>query len=89
MPKRADANQASIIEVLRQCGATVADLHALGHGIPDLCVGWQGQNILIEVKAGRGTLTPDEARFHAEWRGQVCVIRDVDDALKLLDTVSA
>jgi hypothetical protein len=84
MPKRTDKNQADIVAALRAMGASVQDLHIIGRGCPDLVIGWQGTTLLAEVKSGSGTLTQDEQDWHASWRGQVCVIRTIDDAAALL-----
>lgn len=87
MYKRIDANQTEIVSALRAAGATVRSLAALGCGVPDLLVGWQGVNYLVEVKnlAGRGDkLTPAEDEFITTWRGQVAKVLTVNDALRLL-----
>ncbi len=36
---KVDTNQADIVAALRAAGASVADMHELGHGYPDLLVG--------------------------------------------------
>ena len=46
-------------------------------------VGMQ-MNWLMEIKAPGGKLTPDQVRWHAEWRGQVAIVRSVDDALRVV-----
>ena len=46
---KVDANQAAIVKVLRQMGASVQPLHTVGQGTPDLLVGIQGRNYLLEV----------------------------------------
>ena len=82
--KRTDANQSAIIAVLRQVGATVVDLSAVGKGVPDLLVGHRGVTYLLEVKnlKGRNRLTPDQDVFYAWWRGApVTIVRTADDAL--------
>ena len=38
-------------------------------------------NILLEVKSAHGKLNEREAAWHADWRGQVCIVRSVDEAL--------
>jgi Holliday junction resolvase len=84
---RTDANQAAIIRALRQAGATVCSLAAVGSGCPDLLVGWCGSNILLEVKnpAGRGMrFTPAELAFADAWRGRVYVVTDELQALEAL-----
>ena len=57
---KVDANQKEIVAALRRIGATVQCLHMVGHGCPDLLVGWHGENILMEVKMTSGDMTPDE-----------------------------
>ena len=54
-------------------GATVQHLHTVGAGCPDILVGYQGRNYLIEIKTEDGTLTDAQVAFIDEWRGQVCV----------------
>lgn len=86
---RVDANQKSIVEALRKIGASVLHLHQLGKGAPDLAVGYQGRNVFLELKDGSKPpsarkLTPDEERFHAEWRGQVAVVESVDEAVAFI-----
>ena len=85
MPKRTDHNQAEIVEALRQIGATVQDLHNVGEGCPDLLVGANGRNYLLEVKNGaRARLNSREAQWHQGWSGQVVVVRTVDEALQAI-----
>lgn len=84
---RVDANQSAIVEALRVVGCTVQPLHAVGQGVPDLLVGYQGQNLLIEVKDGskppsRQRKTDDQVIWHDAWRGQVVVVRNVKEALE-------
>ena len=94
MRKRAavDANQAEIVQALRQCGCTVTSLAQLGGGVADLLVGRQGVNYVIEVKDGKKppskrTLTPDEELWHAEWRGRADVVCSVDEALRAVGVI--
>jgi hypothetical protein len=82
--KRTDANQSAIIAVLREVGATVVDLSAVGKGVPDLLVGHRGVTYLLEVKnvKGKNRTTPDQDVFYAWWRGApVTIVRTADDAL--------
>ena len=83
---RIDENQPGIVNALRSIGASVQTLHDVGDGCPDLLVGWQGRNYLIEVKNpakpnSDQRLTPEQDRWHIEWRGGVSVARTVEDAL--------
>ena len=86
---KVDRNQSEIVLALRKVGATVHPLHAVGFGCPDLLVGYRGQNLLMEVKDGElppsaRRLTPDQIGFHSLWRGQVAVVKSVDEAITAL-----
>jgi len=86
---RVDRNQSSIVEALRKLGASVLHLHTIGKGAPDIAVGYKGRNALIEIKDGAKPpsarkLTPDEQKFHAEWRGQVAIIESIDEAVAFI-----
>jgi len=83
---KVDRNQSAIIKALRQMGATVQPLHAVGAGCPDLLVGFRGENVLIEVKDGdkspsRRVLTEDQVVWHRGWCGQVAVCCSIDEAI--------
>lgn len=89
---RIDANQPEIVEALREAGCSVQLLHMVGKGCPDLLVGWQGINCLVEVKDGSKPpsarkLTPDQVDWHGSWLGQVTVVCGVDEALKAVGVV--
>ena len=86
---KVDSNQAEIVTALRGAGATVQHLHTVGKGCPDILVGHQNQNILMEIKDGslspsRQKLTADEQSWHDAWRGTVSVVRSVNEALTLI-----
>lgn len=90
---KTDANQKEIVKVFRSLGATVAVTSKAGKGFPDLVVGVRGINYLVEVKDGSKTpsqrkLTPDQVIFHGEWKGQICIVETVDDAVALLSYYS-
>jgi len=77
---------------LRQIGATVVSLAAVGHGCPDLLVGYHGTNFLLEVKDGARPpsarkLTSDEHKFHSSWRGTVVVVNGVNDAIRFVSVI--
>jgi len=90
MPKRVDANQPEIVGMLRQIGASVTCTHMVSNGFPDIVVGWQGDNYLMEIKDGskppsKRRLTPEEAIWHNEWRGKVHIVNNFDEALEVLN----
>ena len=80
---KVDLNQREIVDALRRVGRSVLLLHQLGKGIPDLLVGNGEENFLVEVKLGKGELTPDQIEFHAQWRGPVVVARSAEEAIRL------
>ena len=84
---KVDRNQPAIVEELRGAGASVLLLHQVGHGCPDVLIGWRGVNLLVEIKSDVGKLTDDERRFFDTWRGQVTIVRTVEDAIRLLETI--
>lgn len=83
---KVDQNQADIVDALRRVGASVQLLHAVGAGCPDILAGYRGRNVLLEIKDGSKPpsarkLTEKQIDWHADWRGQVCVVDSVDAAL--------
>ncbi len=78
---KVDANQKDIVAALRLAGCSVTSLATVGKGCPDLLVGYEGQNYLLEVKGPRGVLTPDQEDWHGDWCGSVSIVRDVEQAL--------
>jgi len=78
--KRTDDNHKCLVEELREAlpEATIFDASGAGRGFPDLVVGWQGRNYLIEVKdpaktASRRKLTEAQKKLHLSWQGQINV----------------
>lgn len=81
---KTDHNQAAIVEGLRALGCSVQNLASQGSGCPDLLVGRGGENFLLEVKnrKGRNRVSANQKAWHAAWRGQVAIVRDVGEALR-------
>lgn len=89
---RADYNSNMVANALRSAGATVWILTNVGEGFPDLAVGFRGINYLIEVKNGEGTeqqqrLTEKEKKFHENWRGQKAIVKNIEEALKVIKAI--
>jgi hypothetical protein len=79
---RVDANQAAIVQALRDAGAYVWVI-----GLPvDLLVGYNGNTWLMEVKTDRKKkLTKLQFDFFSEWTGGVLVrVESPDVALKII-----
>lgn len=90
---RVDANQSAIVAALRQIGASVQPLHMIGKGCPDLLVGFRGVNFILEAKDGRKPpsarkLTPDEWKWHDEWRGIVFIVYSPEDAVNVVNDMT-
>jgi len=87
---RRDRNEAEIVRALEQVGASVQRLSE--RGVPDLLIGWRGQNLLLEIKEPLGPRTPPartgltdpQTDWHLAWRGQVAIVRDVAEALEAI-----
>lgn len=82
--RRVDKNQTDIVNGLRACGASVQHLHIIGKGCPDIVVGFRGKNYLFEIKRDKGKLTDDEILWHLFWTGQVDIVTNVEEALKII-----
>lgn len=86
--KRVDDNQVEIVKEFRAYGFSVGITSAVGHGFPDIVIGKNSRNLLIEIKDGNKPpnerrLTPDEARFHDAWRGSVRIVTCANDVLDI------
>lgn len=85
---RRDANERSVIDALRACGAYVKQIN--DEGAFDLLVFYREHTLLLEVKDGdkppsARALTPAEAKFHAEWPGQnLHIVNSEHEALDIL-----
>ena len=84
--EKRDPNERQIVDALRKYGATVTRLSPPGEapGLPDLLVGYGGQNILMEVKSGKTKLSAKQVSWHADWLGQVAVVRSAEEAMSAL-----
>ena len=89
---RRDANEPEIVEALQRAGATVEPLPT-GSGVPDLLVGFRGLNLLLEVKllpekgkvyASHAKLNPKQELWHSTWKGQKCIVRTPQEALRAI-----
>lgn len=87
--KRVDRNQPDIVMALRRIGASVQPLHVVGKGCPDLLIGYRGRCYVFEVKDGNRAasereLSPDEQKWHRDWRGQVAIVESPSQAVEIL-----
>jgi len=82
--KKVDNNHQEIIKALREIGASVFDTSSLGRGFPDIVVGWQGVNYLVEIKTPKGKPTEQQINFFVKWLGQAVLVRSASDIFQLL-----
>ena len=87
-----DKNEACLISALESVGATVEQLPT-GKGVPDLLVGFKGENYLMEVKrkpekgkvfASHVKLNKKQEIWHKCWRGSVSIVRTPEEALAVI-----
>lgn len=77
-----DKNEQSIVEELRRLGCSVQALNLVDG--PDLVVGYNGQNYLIEIKDSKGRVSEGQQRWHSAWAGQVTVCRTLAGVLAVI-----
>ena len=86
---RTDSNHKEVVAAFRKFGCSVLQLHTVGAGCPDLCIGLNKKSILVEVKDGNKVksaraLTKDEQKFHDEWKGSLFVVENLGDVINLV-----
>jgi hypothetical protein len=91
---RVDGNQSEIVAALRSLGCSVQMLHAVGAGCPDLLIGIDGQNLLLEVKDGSKPpsarqLTSDQHIWHTNWGGQASIVQSSEDAIAIVSQLKS
>lgn len=97
--KKRDANEKPIVDALKALGASVYQMDGCGAGFPDLLVGYNGRNVLIEVKQPEGAYKPggrnykakkqgglddDQVLWHSRHNGQVATATTVDEAVQIV-----
>jgi hypothetical protein len=82
---RVDANQAAIVQALRDAGAYVWII-----GLPvDLLVGYKDRTLLMEVKTtSKKRLTGLQATFFEKWTGgTLCRVDSPEAALRMIGVI--
>ena len=85
LKKKVDSNQAQIIADLKKIGVSVLNLSRVGGGCPDILVGWQGKNILIEIKTAKGNLNDSQIEFFKEWKGPKFVCKSINEIIEIIN----
>lgn len=86
----ADHNQKPIVDALEAVGASVQSITRVGHGCPDLLVGFRRRTYLLEVKnpEADGELNAEQLEWHSDWRGQpVITVETPNEALRAIGAV--
>lgn len=88
---RTDRNQSEIVSLFRQAGYSVQSLAQLGNGVPDLLLGRNGVNHLVEIKDGdkpasRQQLTADQSEWTERWKGKVWLVTSKEDAIEMIQS---
>lgn len=83
---KSDHNQAQIVHSLRSIGATVKITASVGHGFPDIVVGWKGINYLFEIKNKKTHGKPNELQrmFFEQWKGSAFVVSSIEEILPII-----
>jgi Holliday junction resolvase len=71
---RVDAVQSEIVKKLQSAGYSVLSLSSVGRGCPDLLVGRDGHNYLLEVKSLTGKQNQEQVDFEKGWAGQYQIV---------------
>ena len=87
-PGRVDKNQQQIVSALRKLGCSVAITSDVGSGFPDVIVGYNGRNYLIEIKSSKGKLRKSQEDFRDKWVGQWAVCYSLEEVLKVIGYVT-
>lgn len=87
---RIDRNQTDIVKLFKAAGYSVQSLAQLGNGVPDLLLGRNGVNHLVEIKDGekpasRQQLTADQSEWTWRWKGKVRLITSKEDAIEMIE----
>ena len=85
---KVDGNHEAIVSCFRAAGFSVQSLAQIGDGCPDLLLGFNGLNLLVEVKdsakpLSKRSLTPAQKKWHDEWHGLVDIVESIEQALLL------
>ena len=81
---KVDGNHAEIVSALRAIGCSVQSLAQVGQGCPDILAARGGRTMLLECKVGNEQLNPLQVEWHNKWQGDSYVVRDADEAVRLV-----
>ena len=79
---RTDTNHKEITEAFRILGYSVFDASKMGGGFPDIVVGKNGVNYLVEIKTAKGKLNPKQKAFHKKWLGKIYIVKTINEVIE-------
>ena len=84
--RKVDANQPAMVRELRAAGYSVAHIHTVGKGCPDLLVGKRNRTMVVEVKNGpKDKLTDDEIEWRDRWTGSYVVAWQAEQVMQAFE----
>lgn len=91
---KVDENQKDLVLLWRTMGISVAITSASHDGFPDAVLGYGGLTVLVEIKDGnkppsQRKLTPDQEKFHREFKGAITVVETEQQAIELANLLRA
>ena len=89
--KKVDVNQSEIVAKFRELGASVYVASGVGHGFPDIVVGFNNQHtILVEIKRSQSAkFTDAQQQFMSKWTGGPVVrIHDIEGVTRLINLLT-
>lgn len=85
---KVDDNQVQLVSLWRSMGISVAITSSSHDGFTDVVLGYNGLTVLTEIKDGskppsKRKLTPDQIKFHNEFKGAITVVETEQQAINL------
>ncbi len=81
--RRRDKSEPEIIVTLRNLGASVEQL--ADRDVPDLLVGYDGENYLVEVKTDQNFMSEGQWLWNKNWKGRkVVILHNQSEAIRWL-----
>lgn len=88
---KVDANQGELVKHLIGLGVSVFDTSNVHGGFPDVTLGYLGLTVLAEIKNNKvkkkkditEKLTPQQVKFHDEFKGAKVILETVEQCTEL------
>lgn len=80
--RKVDKNQKEVVAKLREMGYDVVSIAVVGDDIPDLVIGKDSLNLLVELKSGKNKPSEGQVEFSINWGGYSTIAytaEEIDD----------